>query len=38
MFFYSVNVFYFQLVKTTQITFPDSSNIGNILTINDNGI
>jgi len=28
----------FQQVKITQITFPDSSNIGNVLTIKDNGI
>jgi len=38
-FFNSVNVFFnFQPVKITQITFPDSSNIGNILTIKDNDI
>jgi len=35
---YFVNVFLnFQLVKITEITFPDSSNIGNVLTIKDNG-
>jgi len=28
----------FQQLKITQITFPDSSNIDNILTIQDNGI
>jgi len=36
--FYSLNVFYFQQVKVTQITFPDFSNIGNILNIKNNGI
>ena len=34
-FFYSANISYFQLVKLTQITFPDSSNV---LTIKDNSI
>jgi len=33
--FCSPNVFYFQLAKITQITFPDSSDIGNVLTIKD---
>jgi len=37
--FYSLNVFLnFQQVKLTQITFPDFSNIGNVLTIKNNGI
>jgi len=36
--FYSLNVFYFQQVKVNQITFPDSSNIGNVLTIKNKGI
>jgi len=36
---YSLNVFfYFQQAKITQISSPDSSNIGNVLTIKDNGI
>ena len=30
--------FYFHLVKIIQITFPGCSNIGNVLTIKDNGI
>ena len=34
----SLNDFYFQQVKITEITFPNSSIIGNVLTINNNGI
>jgi len=30
--------FNFQQVKVNQITFPDSSNIGNVLTIKNKGI
>jgi len=37
--FYYLNVFSkFSTGKITQITFPDCSNIGNVLTINGNGI
>jgi len=32
------NVFYFQQVKVTQVTFPNSINIENVLNIKDNGI
>jgi len=30
--------FLFSRGKITQITFPDSSNVGSVLTIKDNGI
>ena len=37
--FYSINIFKnSELVKITQITFPDSSHIGNLLSIKDNSI
>jgi len=40
VFLLSQRFFYFQQVKITQITFPNSSNIGNIglLTIKNSGI
>ena len=36
--FFILLAFFFQQVKVTQVTFPDSSNIGNVLTIKVNGI
>jgi len=35
--FILLTLFLFSTAKITQITFPDSSDIGNVLTIKDNG-
>jgi len=37
-FLFSQRFSYFQQLKTTQITFPNFSNTGNVLTIKNNGI